>query len=739
MADMDESGRGRLGRLFAALVSTDPDDGAEAAGGTDGNTSVLDVDGLADALMASPDPMALLAGMVADVRARAEATALPGADVPALPPSALETHLAARLVGAGLLEPEPELPSVRVVRPRLSGLLYLRIEDERVSYLAKLRVLGIEAALNSALLVTRALERPADATVEELVRAEQRVARSIVAQAGEVAGRVGAPALGEWEVRHAISLGIESLRLPYRLTTRFRVNVARGVAAFEVDLVPPSAWVDTAFVDGLGIVPATAEMRRRAASDYNARLALLLAELALDACPQLSEVWVAGVVDTATDHACYYSVRIGRALLERLGPDPAASPLAALGAAGAEIDADGVSLHPVRQGFTLDDEELCPPQRYEPPELSDRVLFGDRPRALGCERVLDLGVDEAARRRAVARELTRDLGTSTADNVAAILEAARRDGSPDVDEAAHRCLRGLIDGTLDDDPLAIEEAFVAGDDLTRLCALARGRLAARDLDGAGRLAEEALLPVDGLGTYEGGSDGTRWASFDGYADRVVYNRLVARPGERCALVPSAYLEAHTVAAACDLARGRVESALAHARRAAQVAPLSAQAGLNLAQCLEAAGDAEGAEGEIARVLSLAHDPESIGIAYLQMAQLQWQAGRVLAAQACYQRATRQLGAPALVAGLAVVALIGHVGASSGGQLGPEQADSVLVAAGIPLAPTEEVGAVLLEAARAATDAELFCVARDLTRALCSLTRDDVTYGILRSFEDEPDR
>ena len=48
-------------------------------------------------------------------------------------------------------------------------------------------------------------------------------------------------------------------------------------------------------------------------------------------------------------------------------------------------------------------------------------------------------------------------------------------------------------------------------------------------------------------------------------------------------------------------------------------------------------------------------------------------------------------------------------------------------------------AALLEGARAATNAELFGVARDLTRSLCTLSRDDVTYGVLRSLEDEPDR
>ena len=92
-----------------------------------------------------------------------------------------------------------------------------------------------------------------------------------------------------------------------------------------------------------------------------------------------------------------------------------------------------------------------------------------------------------------------------------------------------------------------------------------------------------------------------------------------------------------------------------------------------------------------------------------------------------------------MAELAVVALIGHVGLSTGSSLEGDQADSVLRAAGIPLAPTEEVGTALLEAARAATNAGVFTVARDLMRELCALSRDDVHFGMLRSIEDEPDR
>ncbi len=739
----ETSGRGRLGRLFAALVSVDdetpPDVGGDSpsrASAPDGNTTVLDVEGLSRSLASSPDPMALLSGLVVDVRGRIGADG--AGDSPVLPPSPLEVHLATRLVEAGLLETDVELPSLHVVRPRTSDLFYLRLDEPQVSYLALIRVIRIETALNSVLLAGRALPSPDDATLEEIVRAEQRVARSVTAQVTEVASRADAPAVGEWDVRRALALGVESFRLPYRLTARFRVNVARGTAAFELDLVPPQAWASTCYVDGLGIVPATREMRRRAATDYNARLAVLVAGYVFAVAPQVSEVWIAGVVDTSSDHACYYSGALRRSGLAEVDLTGSFDALSVLRAAGFALDEGDRTLSPVRQTFSLDDERLCPPERYDPPELSERTLGGAAASALGCARVDGLSANERARRQRVASELVRELGDSTEKNVRLLLSAARADGHEDVLDAARRCASMLVDGALPDDPLAIEEALVEGTDLARACSRARDALVSRDLDAAGRAVTEALLPVDGLGTYDD-TETVSWRSFGSYTDRALYNRLLARPGEECRLAPAPYLEAHMIAAAADIARGRVESAVAHARRAAEVAPLSSQASANLAQCLEAAGDTEAAEEELRRLLSLAHDPEGLGIGYLGMAQLQWQHGHVLAAQACYQRATRHLGAPALMAGLAVVALIGHVGLSAGSSLEGDQADSVLRAAGIPLAPTEEVGAALLEAARAATNAGVFTVARDLVRELCTLSRDDVHFGMLRSIEDEPDR
>ena len=50
-----------------------------------------------------------------------------------------------------------------------------------------------------------------------------------------------------------------------------------------------------------------------------------------------------------------------------------------------------------------------------------------------------------------------------------------------------------------------------------------------------------------------------------------------------------------------------------------------------------------------------------------------------------------------------------------------------------------VGLEILQQSRAAVDAELFGVSRDVVRSLCSVLRDDVLFGVLRSLEDEPDR
>ena len=730
----DPQMHGRLGRLFAALVGTDDDD-EPARAEKDGAAGGFDLDELARSLASASDPAGVLRAFAAGVQERSSLAEIGQGEAP----SGLELYLAERLIEAGVLASDAApLPALRVVRPRTSDLFYLRVEDEELPWLSKVRLIRVEAALNAALLASRTLpEGGASATLEEVVRCEQRTCRSIVAQAPSVAARREGTALGEWDVREAISFGIESFQLPYRLSARFRVNVAAGVAAFEVDLVPPRAWASTVYVDGLGIVGATSQMRRRAATDYNLRMGVLLAAYALAVAPRLSAVWVAGVVDTASSHACYYSCCLTRHLLEGVDLSGAFDPVALMRAAGATIDEDNRELSGVRQDFSLDDELFCPARRFEPVELSSRTLMPQAAEALGCEDLRGLAIDEDRARRSAADDLARELGSSTEQNVRALLGLAQRTGEKDVREAAQRCVQALIDGNLEDDPLAIAEALVFGDELTRRAERSEELLHAHDAEAAEREALAALAATDDDAFCD---EGTRtWRAFGDYADRALYNRLLAHEGEKVKLAPSSLPQAHLIASAAELVQEKLDQACRHARRCSQLVPLSTQASMQLVTCLEATGDLTGASAELSRLLSVAHDPETIAFAYLRMAQIQWQGGRVLAAQACYQRACREFGTPLVVAGLAVVALIGHVGNAATATLTAEQVESALRGANIPIAPTEDVVRTLAEAARAAVDTEAFPVARDVTRALCSLVRDDVTFGVLRSLESEPDR
>ena len=386
--DERDERHGRLGRLFAALVGTETDAPETGGGGPGADeaepaaTSRLDLEELSRQLANSTNPLLALRRLVDDVRARTASAEAGDA------PSALETHLAERLQEAGLSDSDSrETPAVRVVRPRTSGLFYLRIDEDELSYAAKLRVLRIEAALNGALLATQALEDPEAASCEDLVRLEARCARSIVAQAAELAGRREGPARGEWDVRQALSEAIESARVPYRLTARFRVNALGRRAAFEIDLVPPRIWAATTYVDGLGIVSSTTEMRRRAASDYNLRLGVLLAGYALLVAPELEEVWVAGRRRRARSPRLLL-LRATHALAARGSrPRGALDVWALMRAAGATMDEQNLALAPVRQGFSLDDEALCPARRWDVTELSEEGAHaGARTRAGRRER-----------------------------------------------------------------------------------------------------------------------------------------------------------------------------------------------------------------------------------------------------------------------------------------------------------------------------------------------------------------
>ena len=691
----------------------------------------IDPQELVESLAESPDVFAALRSFVGMVR-----TAEAGQDEGVC---AAASALARWLIEAGLFGKEVELPNVTCVVLERTGLVYLRINAPRLTYLAKVRVLAIEAALNRMLLVSRNLVDLGTATEEQVYRADVEVETGIAKRMSREQGSGN----GEWDVRHEISLSIESWPLPQRLVTTFRTNVAGGTAAAEVQLPPVQAFPRSRWSEALKrVVPASNEMRMRAASEYAARTCLMVAATMLHSSQSLDHVFVAGITDDGLHHSCRISLELKRerlSFVDRPDRPEIPNPIWVLSALGACMDPWRGTLGTVRQRFSLDEERFCPRSRYEEVGLSDRLLDDASAEALGAHLVSDLQIDEEAHREHVAADIVRGLSGSVESDVRLILSSAANNPDPTVREAALRTVAKLIDGTLSDDgPLGIRDEFVDGDEITdALRRAVESFLGQNPKAVAGTLAE-ALEIADAMGTYEDTQE-REHRCFRSYAERALYNRLFSTPGREVSLASDAYLAAHIMLSDALASLKDVDGALEHARRALELDPLDERAHLRIAAALEAKGDLVEAAAQMSRLLDVAYQPEVICLAYWKLSQIAWNSGDVLLADACMRMCLRYSSGGMFEPMASFATMLSDSAGSVLSNAAPELIEGVLHMRNVPVAPTDEVVAALEECTRAAVDAEVFPAARDLARALGKLTADDVIWGIARSIEHEPDR
>lgn len=702
----------------------------------------VDMEGLARELREAGDPIARLKSLTRKI-GQAERRADEGH---AAAPDAITSYLARGLREAGILDGDARWPEVAVVYTGRSHTFYLRASDNSVAWGDMLRILAIEGALNRALFAWEHFRKHADdampaedLTVEDCYRFNQALASSITAQLGPdpIPHASMSDMLGEWGVRQTIAAGIETFRLPLRLSARFRVNLMGGDAAIVASFVPAGAQPSSVWSPELGrIVPASHQMRERMATDYALRCSLLLAAHAFRSSRRLCHVFVAVCLETPSRHACLVSGDVSRERLREhdLSEDFDARRLAR--ELGIRFSTENEALVPVEQGFELDSERFCPRGRYETVDLSGRILPSFEASLLGAKSVCDLSINESARRATKAQEAARELGGSTERSVRRILRLTENDPDLTVREAGRRTASRLIDGSLSgDDAIAFVDDFVEGDDLSRSCDRAMDLLQQGKNDEAIDVLTDMLAPIDALDTYADDGDDT-WRQFMSYVSRTLYNRLLARPGERTHLVPDAYYGAQLLMSSALLAQGRTDEALGFARRAQDLDPLDMAGMLRIVRCHELAGDLDAAATELRHWLDIAFDPQGIGVGYYRLGFIEWKRGHADVADACYQKAavSRASCSPAAAFELHTLRAL-----SGTEPLEPSSVDETLEAADVPLAPTERVIGVLVEAAQASTDAEVFPVARSFATLLGALTGDDVMNGVVESIEHEPDR
>ena len=727
--------------IMPAATSSTPN--LESAGGAVGlSARSFDMGRLVGELVSASDPIAALKREVGRIRTAEARAAEDGTPAP----SGIESYLARALDEAGLFDKGLAQADLTLVRPRRSRTLYLRVNDHALAWGRMVRVLGVESALNRALFAwdhfcaEDGAAGSRDPSVEDCYRFNQALASSVTAQLGTARlGRAAmADGVGEWFVRQAIATGIESFRLPQRLSASFRTNLMGGDAAIVAKHAPSLAFPASVWSESLGrIVPATRQMREQAASAYAMRVALLLAWHAFMCSRRLCHVFVAITADSPAEHRCLLWGDVHRDDLAQLDLTQAFDPEKVCRSLGFHMTLDNGALQAIEQGFSLESERFCPKTRYEPVDLSKRVLPRLEGELLGAERVCDLAINEHARREEVAGRILRRLGNSTAGNVRLILDEAASDRDPTVRDAAERTVGKLIDGTLSEDALAINEEFVSGDALSRACDEAMSLLNANQPQRAISVLTDALAPVDALDVYAD-DDNQVWREFSSYAGRTVYNRLLARDGRRVRLVPDAYYNAQLLMSTALLLARRPQEALGFARRACDLDPLNVAGHLRIVRCLEVAGDYEGAIDTLREYLAHAFDPEGIGTAYYRMAFMAFRMGDRALAGACYRKAAliRCGSAQMATVELHTLAAMGGLDADA---MTPEEVDEALRASDVPVAPTEEVSEVLVNAAMAATDAEVFPVARNFAVLLGALSGDDVIHDIASSLELEPDR
>lgn len=576
-------------------------------------------------------------------------------------------------------------------------------------------------------------------TIEDCYRFNQALVSSIAAQVGTdpIPHASMSDVMGEWGVRQSISAGIETFRLPLRLVANFRVNLMGGDAAIVTKFVPAGAQPASVWSEELGrIVPASHQMREMEATSYALRCVLLLASHAFRCSRRLCHVFVAVVLDTPTRHACLLTGDVVREALRELDLARSFDAVAACRQLGLTFKLQDGALTEVEQGFSLDDERFCPSTRYATVDLSSRLLPRFEANLLGATRVSDLAINENAHRSEVARELFRELTPSTEKNVREILGLTSRDSDPSVVDAGRRTARALIDGSLsDDDAYGMEDEFVDGDELTRACQRASQLLERNSAHEAVGVLTDALAPIDALDTYTD-TDTVVWREFTSYVARTLFNRLLAKPGVTVRLVPNAYFGAQLLMATALMLDGKTEAALGFARRAQDLNPLDMSGTLRATRCLEILGRQDEAARELRHYLAYAFDPQGIGTCYYRLAFMEWHLGNLDVADACYQKA---VVSQASCSGAAMLELQTMRAMTATKGVDPKQVEEVLEEADVPLAPTEKVVGVLVEAAQAATDAEVFPVARSFATLLGALSGDDVMRGVVNSLEREPDR
>ncbi|NEG88673.1 tetratricopeptide repeat protein [Bifidobacterium aerophilum] len=412
------------------------------------------------------------------------------------------------------------------------------------------------------------------------------------------------------------------------------------------------------------------------------------------------------------------------ALLSRLYEDGLRHPLDTYRMFDATIDLDdNGGLVATEPGFDLRDSRFAPAGAQEEPELSE-TTFGPRTaRVFGTDDETGLSIQRAdLLQRGVAEfhRLAADEHMPSVEKAQRAMRLIDRIADPELSERAPQVTSALIDGR---DTPDIDFQLSAG--IERERSKAHDLLFSGQMDRAMEVMETEIERLDLM--YANNPGVPRY--FNSYAERVVYNRLFATPGEQTVLIPDDLFYAHMEVADVLAQIKGAKAALPHLNAMVSYAPSYPLSHLKLAVQLARLEDWDSARAACLNALRVALDRDDAAFAYYRFAYCEWMRDQFATAAAAY-------------------IMSDHI---SPGQIGPlenelrdlvtradsqcvpvpdsvEAAQAVLAAHDLPVWPHTEVGAIIRDAARVSVDEGMFVPARTLSVAWARMADDD-TDGI----------
>lgn len=247
--------------------------------------------------------------------------------------------------------------------------------------------------------------------------------------------------------------------------------------------------------------------------------------------------------------------------------------------------------------------------------------------------------------------------------------------------------------------------------------------------------ESLALQVDERGWFA--DTPTRvYRYFDCYASRTLYATHCAdsldggRDLRLCA--DEHFLIHHRLASLLSDSIEHAEEAIAHGRRCVEIAPSVAASYLRLARCYFCVFDYESEINVLNRMLTIAWNPNDVGMALYWLGYAYWMTDRKRLGLACYQRSVafdRNLAEPCS----AEVTEFLRKDGMRHELISDDEARELFRQGGVPLGQVQLNAEALVRAAGHAADAGSFRLAQNLLGSASVILRDDALAPVLDSY------